>query len=314
MSTPPLQRAHPVARALLALLAAIGLTAGATALPAAAAPAPPVNYVNLGDSYSAGWGAGAPEVNPNYSAPICFGSGPDHVTLLSALKSVNLVGDFACAGATLAPGASNPSIPAQITTAVTKGALNTGTGLVTLTGGGNDLGFVDLLSECGALKAKGQSCVTLFNDGAKAAGIVVTPLVAGVAAQIRDAAQNARIAWLGYPHLFAVAGQPTTVLPGNGFLTNDEAVALNLAADALNDAIEAGLGGVQNARFIDVVPKFDGHELGSSDPWITPLVLDQSNPGFIFNLHPTATGYAKGYFPAVVSQANPAQLAHAAKP
>ncbi|MDQ4492012.1 SGNH/GDSL hydrolase family protein [Sinomonas sp. ASV486] len=305
--------ASPITRGVTALVAAISLVAGVSALPATATPPPPVNYVNLGDSYSAGWGAGAPEVNPNYSAPVCYGSGPDHVTLLSALMSVNLVGDFACAGATLAPGASYPSIPDQIRVAVNKGALTTSTGLVTLTGGGNDLGFVGLLEQCGALKQSGQSCVTLFHNGAEAAPTVVTPLVARVAAQIRDAAENARIAWLGYPHLFAVAGQPTTILPGDGFLTNDEAVALNEAADALNSSIKDGLKGVKNAQFANVVPKFDGHELGSSAPWITPLVLNPADPGYIFNLHPTATGYAEGYYPVAVRQVKPAQIPQAAK-
>lgn len=312
---PPRHRSTP-SRVLLAFLAAFGLVAGASAVPATAAPAPPINYVNLGDSYSAGWGAGAPNVN-NY-LPGCSVSGPDHVTLLAALTSLHLVGDFACAGATAAPGANfpvpavPPSVPDQILAAATSGKLNAQTGLVTLTAGGNDLGFEGILTQCGALKQSGQSCLGLFTQGAANAGSI-TPIVTAVATSIAQAAPNARIAWLGYPRLFAVAGEPTTVQPGDGFLTNDEAVALDAAIDALNSAIAAGLPRGSNTQFVDVATKFIGHELGSSDPWITPLVLVPGAPGYDVNLHPTATGYAEGYFPAVVSQVKPAQLANAQK-
>ena len=215
MST-PVRTAHPVARALTALFAAVGLIAGAGALPASAAPAPPINYVNLGDSYSAGWGAGAPAINLEYGqeAGTCYVSGPDHVTRLSALKSVDLAGDFACAGSTLGPSEhSEPDLTKQIQTAVLAGDLNGSTDLVTLTGGGNDLGFEGMLQACAAQKAQGQSCTPIFEAGITNAALI-TPLTAAVAGQIRAAAPNARIAWAGYPHLF--------VLDANGKLLHSQ--------------------------------------------------------------------------------------------
>ncbi|WP_413248547.1 SGNH/GDSL hydrolase family protein [Sinomonas flava] len=311
MST-PVRTAHPLARVLTALFAAVGLIAGVGALPASAAPAPPVNFVNLGDSYSAGWGAGAIEPNPLVDSQ-CLGSSPDHITALSALTSLHLVGDYACAGATLAG-----SIPMEIAIAAQRDhALNDQTGLVTLTGGGNDLGFDTLLKDCGDLKKVGGNCTNLFTAGGESASDLIAPLVQSVASQIRAAAPNARIAWLGYPHLFATPGLPTTMNPGGGFLTAEEVTALNGAADALNTAIETGLAeaaesGVANTQFITVVSKFAGHEIGSYDSWMTPLVLSEALPGYIFNLHPNATGYLEGYYPAVVSQVKPSQLAHAA--
>ena len=90
-------------------------------------------------------------------------------------------------------------------------------------------------------------------------------------------------------------------------LTPDEATAFNAAIDALNAAIAAGLSQVPNTQFVSVVEKFAGHELGTADPWFTPLVLDQTDPASLFNLHPNATGYALGYYPAIMSQVKPAQ-------
>ena len=303
-----------MARALTALFAAVGLIAGAGALPASAAPAPPINYVNLGDSYSAGWGAGAPAINLEYGqeAGTCYVSGPDHVTRLSALKSVDLAGDFACAGSTLGPSEhSEPDLTKQIQTAVLAGDLNGSTDLVTLTGGGNDLGFEGMLQACAAQKAQGQSCTPIFEAGITNAALI-TPLTAAVAGQIRAAAPNARIAWAGYPHLFATPGLPTTVNPGGGFLTPDEVTTLNTAADRLNTAIANGLTGLSNAQFVGVVDKFAGHEIGSADSWMNPLILDPNSPAAAFNLHPNVTGYTEGYFSAVNSQVKTSQLAHTA--
>ena len=285
-----------------ACAAAVALALGGT-VPAAAAPPPTLDYVNFGDSFSAGWGANAPsfEPNPEYAGtPIeCYVSGPDHVTLLDQLKAVELDGDYACAGARL------DTIVFEAQVAVQHGDLTAGTDLITLTAGGNDVGFEGILSQCLAVKQAGGTCIELFRSALTGLP-ALTQSVAGTTATLRALAPNARIAWAGYPHL--ITADPAAPLPGAGVLSLDEAAALNTAIDALNAAIAAGVSSVPNAQYVSVVEKFAGHELGTADPWVTPLVLDETDPRSLFNLHPTGTGYARGYYPAYVSAVKPAQL------
>lgn len=277
---------------------------------AGAAAPPPVDYVNLGDSYSAGWGASTSfERNPAYGdLPVeCFVSGPDHVTLLDQLRVVELVkvtpngpyADYACAGARL----DRIFLEAQL--AVEQGTLHAGTDLVTLTAGGNDVGFETVLGQCLALKQAGATCSDLF-AAVNAQLPAITQGVTAAAGYVRTLAWNARIVWAGYPHL--ITADPAAPLPGAGLLTLEEAAAFNMAIDGLNAAIAAGVAAVPNTQYVSVVEKFTGHELGTADPWITPLVLDPTNPAALFNLHPNATGYALGYYPAIVSKVKPAQL------
>jgi hypothetical protein len=91
-----------------------------------------LDYVNLGDSYSAAIGTGG--IAPSPLGGGCpQGDGPDHVSELDARKGVELILDAACAGAT------TDRIEEIVGTAPVEGALGEA-GLVTLTLGGNDVG------------------------------------------------------------------------------------------------------------------------------------------------------------------------------
>ncbi|GAB3278873.1 SGNH family lipase [Sinomonas notoginsengisoli] len=296
-------------RTAASVLAFAALVAAGSTVPAAAAPPSPLNYVNFGDSYSAGWGAYPPTAgqNPNITAAPCpIGGRPDQVTMLAHLKSVTLSGDYACAGATVSAEPSIPGTPTiaqQAMLAASDGKLNPSTGLVTLTAGGNDVGFADFVRGCAADRTPSA----VYCQALAAQGLLVAESLnlAGTIGTIRGAAANAQIVWLGYPHLFAQAGEPTTVVAGGGVLSPAAATVAAAATDQFN-AILADKARAAGATFVDVTAKFDGHEIGSSDPWIN--MVPPTSPLAPFNLHPTATGYANGYYPAMVSQIKPAQL------
>ncbi|MDH3039159.1 GDSL-type esterase/lipase family protein [Streptomyces sp. TRM75561] len=118
----------------LALGAAAAVTlagALAAAAPATAAPRPatPLNYVALGDSY-----VSAPGV-PDEIDAACARSSGNYPHLLAGKIKAQLT-DVSCAGATTADlAAPQGTAPAQFT------ALNRKTDLVTVTIGGNDIGF-----------------------------------------------------------------------------------------------------------------------------------------------------------------------------
>lgn len=107
------------------VVAVVVLSAG----PAQAAGSP---YVALGDSYSSGTGTGS-YLSDGTS---CQRSVYAYPSLIAAGKGYAL--DLrACSGATTAD-----------VTNVQLGALGAGTALVTITAGGNDTGFADVLTEC----------------------------------------------------------------------------------------------------------------------------------------------------------------------
>ncbi|BCW55764.1 MULTISPECIES: SGNH/GDSL hydrolase family protein [unclassified Arthrobacter] len=300
-------------RSAAASVAATALILSGASTPAFAAQVP-VNYVNLGDSYSSGWGSLAPTAAPNpgylspeYGGPTCLHGGPDDVTLFDQLQSVVLTGDYACAGALVGdpnstagvPTGGIPTIAQQAAEASLDGALNSTTGLVTLTAGGNDVNFGQIIGACAAdTSPQATGCQAATAYGLQLANSVD---VAGTLVKIRGYAPNAKIAWLGYPRLFATAGESTTVIAGGGVMSAAAAAVFDKGTDQLN-AVFAGKARSAGAQFVDVAPKFNGHEIGSSDSWFN------LGPYTQFNFHPTADGYNQGYYPAMVSAIKPAQF------
>lgn len=288
-------------RSVVTFAAATALVLSGASAPAFAAQ-DPVKYVNLGDSYSAGWGSLAPTavVNPYTGSPACRHGGPDDVTMLDQLKSVALAGDYACAGATVRAADSGiPTIAQQAAKASLDGALDSTTGLVTLTAGGNDVNFGPIIGACAvdtSPDASGCQAATAYG-----LGLAAQVDVAGTVGTIRGLAPNAKIVWLGYPHLFATAGESTTVVAGGGVMSAAAAAVFDNGTDELNKLL-AGRARSAGAQFVDVTPKFNGHEIGSSDSWFN------LGPYADFNFHPTAQGYTQGYYPAMVSQIKPARL------
>jgi lysophospholipase L1-like esterase len=245
-----------------------------------------VDYVNLGDSYSAGFGSGTLRAGP---FPECLqGTGPSHVTELAALPNVRLSIDAACAGTT----------PANI--AVIAGNVSeqlAGAELVTLTLGGNDLDLGALVKAC-STQGTDLACDRAVAMARQALPFITTS-VRSTLQQI-DAETPGRILVLGYPRLFSPQ------YGDNALITARRARQLNRLADALNRAVRAGTRG-NDARFISVTGAFNRHGLGSPDPWI---YFNLANPGDPFNLHPTTTGYLQGYYPAVKRHARLHHLAH----
>ena len=135
-----------LARAGWVALAIVTAVVG-TVVPAEAAQ-PGLRWVALGDSYSAGAGVAGGEGHPCYR----------NQTVNWALEAKNALSKtwptenwsfFACTGATLddiyGGGArANGSLPKQID------HIGPSTNVVTLTGGGNDVGFADVIRNCTA--------------------------------------------------------------------------------------------------------------------------------------------------------------------
>ncbi|XVU25973.1 SGNH/GDSL hydrolase family protein [Actinoplanes sp. CA-054009] len=250
------------------LIAVATAVAAAVLAPAAAqAHTPGKSYVALGDSYAAGVGA-AP-----YTDPTCLRGAGGYPPLLAAQLGATTFNYDACSGATTADVLTN-----QL------GDLNRHTRLVTVTVGGNDLGFSSGLATC--LTGTDADCAAVVDQAEKFTADTLPGRLDAVYRAIKQRAPHATIVATGYAHFFETTTDCATV-PAS--LT--KRTALNGAVDVLDAKIRqrAARAGV---RFADVRPAFAGHGLCGADPWL-------GGPAAQAPFHPTATGYSNGYLPAV---------------
>ncbi|WP_417563080.1 SGNH/GDSL hydrolase family protein [Microbacterium sp.] len=263
----------PARRALIilfALLAALVLAVGA-ASPASAAGkgkggggggggtshSTSVSYAALGDSYAAGQGAGS------YLNTTCYVSSKGYPKVIDASTSITLAAEPACSGDATAQviGRQVPLIP-------------TATQYVTLTVGGNDVDFENVMQNCFVL-VSATACTTAIAAGdAMVADGTITARISATVTAIKTRAPGAKVIVTGYPQLFA----PT--------YTKAYAQQVNTSTLALNAAISTGATAA-GARYVDVVAAFAGHGIGSSSPWINNWNWLNFSAGF----HPNATGY-----------------------
>ncbi|WP_406728298.1 SGNH/GDSL hydrolase family protein [Streptomyces sp. GD-15H] len=256
----------------LLLAVATALTGAATAQ--ASQQAAVGGYVALGDSYSSGVGAGS------YisSSGDCKRSTKAHPYLWAAANSPSSFAFTACSGAR-----TGDVLSGQL------GPLSTATGLVSISVGGNDAGFADVMTTCVL-----QSESTCLSRIATARAYVESTLpgsLDSVYSAIRTRAPNAHVVVLGYPRFYQLG----TSCVG---LSETKRKAINDAADLLANTI------AQRARahaftFGDVRTPFVGHEICSSNSWLHSV--NWLNIGDSY--HPKAAGQSGGYLPVLNSAA-----------
>jgi lysophospholipase L1-like esterase len=285
--------------AFAAGLATVAMALGFTAIPADAAPPPPrVDLVAIGDSYTAGTGAG-PFV-PNFP---CAQTAGGYVDQLDALPIVDDVANAACHGALLDEVAERgvPSVMQQIADLAKSEGLSGRTELVTLTAGANDIGFNTILFTCAFSTAEACQQAAL---GARTKLADVQARLAEALTAIHRAAPRARIAVFGYPLLFDPVGGIPVLSTESQNLVNGGTAALNAAIAAA--VAEANADSRANAQYIDV-ERFAGHEANSFQQWIVldlepPIEFDDQT------FHPNAAGHTQ-YAEALTSSVNLSAIA-----
>lgn len=232
-------------------------------------------YVALGDSYAAGTGTseGDDEDNP------CRRSDEAHPHLLAAASAVEL--DFvACSGATTADLLAE-QVP----------AVGADTRMVTVTIGGNDVGFTRALRVC-ALTPESTECTGQVAE-AEAVLAALPDTIATVIAAVRERAPEARIHVTGYPLLVGagVADGSATCRIATFDVPAELAAATVSVNTGLNAAIAAGVAaaGDEDAVFVDVVGIFEGHDLCAADPWINGVVASGGSAS-VNSFHLNAAG------------------------
>jgi lysophospholipase L1-like esterase len=232
-------------------------------IPAASAAALP-QYVALGDSYSSGVGTRVfyEESGECDRSPDAFGP------KIAAADSYTLSFQ-ACSGAK--------------TTEVNEkqlGPLSATTSLVTITIGGNDAGFSNVILNCALYYFTCGSAIGEANEfiKSKLPGLLETTYK-----DIRAKATTAKVVVLGYPKLFTKEGKTCNV----NFLTSGNEKKMNESAELLDSVIKAR---AETAKFTFVNPTsaFESHEVCSSSEWLN----GQSDP-LSESYHPNVAGQAE---------------------
>jgi hypothetical protein len=171
-------------------------------------------------------------------------------------------------------------------------SLAPGDALVMLTLGGDDLGFLNVLSACmrlGWSNPFGSPCQRRYTSGGtdKLAARVaaLAPKMADVLAEIRARAPRARVLLVGYPDLFPAHGGCWPVLPiTNGDVSYLRGIELTMNAMLAADAATAGV------TFVDTYDPTVGHDICASGAArdIEGLVPGTMTAPF----HPNARGQA----------------------
>lgn len=259
-----------------ALTSALLLAAGAALFGAGqASAAADFGYVALGDSYSSGVGAG----NYDSSSGDCKRTTRAYPALWAAAHSPQTFSFAACSGARTGDVMNN-----QL------GPLNSGTDLVSITIGGNDAGFSDVMTTC-VLQSE-STCVSRVNQAKAYVDSTLPGQLDQVYNAIHSRSPGAHVVVLGYPRFYKLNG---TCVAG---LTEGERSAINGASDYLNAAI-AKRAANHGFTFASVSGAFTGHEICSGSEWLHSL--NWLNIGESY--HPTAAGQSSGYLPVFTSAA-----------
>src|ERR1700742_4940734 len=178
---------------------AIALSVAVLAMLVAAAGASAANYTALGDSYAAG------PLIPNQSLnPLgCLRSDHNYAHLTAAAKGLTLT-DVSCSGAvtndmTESQGVSPGPNPPQFN------GLSAGTNVVSVTIGGNDIGFTEIIENCITYNPFSSPCKDQYDPGGHdqlAERIAnAAPKVGAVLQGIHSRSPNARVFVVNYPDI-----------------------------------------------------------------------------------------------------------------
>ncbi|QJY48594.1 SGNH/GDSL hydrolase family protein [Pseudonocardia broussonetiae] len=274
-------RLSPVRIAKLLLPGTVLALGVVLATPAGAAPAEspfasaPLfdSYVALGDSYAAG-----PLIPQQKGTPPgCLRSTRNYPSVVAATGRVPDFRDVSCSGATtedlFAPQATSAGTnPAQLD------ALVAGTTGVTLSIGGNDIGFATIISECAVRSPReplGAACRDFFTgpdgeDQLQERIEETAPDVAAALAAIAERAPAADVFVVGYPAILPDEGPGC--FPVVPFSPGDVAY-LRETEKALN-AMLAEQADAAGVAYVDTYDRFVGHDVCTppGTKWIEGLV------------------------------------------
>ena len=228
-------------------------------------------YAALGDSYSSGVGTGSYTLDS-----ACKRSVYAYPYLYTQTHAGTALTFAACSGAK-----TSDLLSTQIQ------AVTTATTLVTMTIGGNDIGFANLIYQCTLSDCSAALDRTRAN---------LETTLGGALNQVYNtvksrAAFGATIVVLGYPRVFSSSG-----CLGTFGISSTERTKANQLSDAL-DQVTAAHAAAAGVTYKSSIGAFVGHAVCSSSPWLNGLNLFNTTESY----HPNRNGNSAGYLPLVTA-------------
>jgi lysophospholipase L1-like esterase len=254
-------RASAKDAARVARRASITVALVALAVAALAGAASAATYTALGDSYSSGVGT-----RSFYNdGTECKRSPLAYPAKVAADRKLTLT-FAACSGAK-----TSDVLSKQLA------SLNSSTAYVTISIGGNDAGFSNVITEC-ALPWP-FTCWGGIEKAETYMRNTLPGLLDNVYTQIHSKAPNAEVIVVGYPRLFK-----GVECNGLSRISSGEQSSLNEAANIMAGVISARAS-AHGFKFVDPRTAFSSHEICSSSEWLNGL----SNP-VSESYHPNVSG------------------------
>jgi hypothetical protein len=227
-------------------------------------------YVALGDSYSSGTGAGS-----YGDSGSCKRSANSYPQLWANANAPSAFAFVACSGAETADVLAGQT-----------GALSSDTALVTISIGGNDAGFADVMTDCNL--GSDAACVERNEQAREYVRTTLPGRLDAVYAEIASRAPDAEVVVLGYPRIYQLGGGC------DGGLSETKRAAINESSDVLAGAVAARAAAF-GFTFVDGRSAFAGHEIcATGERWLHSVTfpIDES-------YHPNVAGQSGGYFAAL---------------
>jgi lysophospholipase L1-like esterase len=280
-----------IGRWIFVMLAVAAL--GAACTPDVKPPPPAADtYVALGDSFT----AGTLIPNQNQTPSGCLRSDRNFPHLAAPSTGLPKLVDVSCSGATTDNMTHAQTLPVGSpgTNAPQFGALDFMTGVVTITIGGNDVGYWSTITDmCTSATGNGTPCQDQFVvngvDTVSQSIAAAAPKVAAVLDGIHQRATRAAVYVVAYEAIFpelGLEGGSEGCFPQLPFTPGD--VPYLRAKQQEINAMIRQQAAAHNATFVDAYGASVGHDAcqPSAARWVEPATM----PGVAYKLHPNQAG------------------------
>jgi lysophospholipase L1-like esterase len=269
--------------------------------------AEPVDYVALGDSYTAG-----PLIPPiREDAPGCFRSSNNYPAYVADLLDVATYADASCSGARTEDVLGRQDLMFDNRARPQVRLLSEGTDLVTVGLGGNDFGlFGSISGGCGGdWRARATPCRDRFGETKARDARRIRGTLRDALESVREAAPNADVYVVGYPHILPGSGSCRMA----GFTAGDAAWA-NVVARALNRSLRLAAEDT-GATYVDLYPASEGHDIcAGEDAWVNGLNTQMSAAAAFHPFQAGMQATARAIYEAVTGESAPEIEGAAAPP
>ncbi|MDQ6698416.1 MAG: SGNH/GDSL hydrolase family protein [Actinomycetota bacterium] len=244
---------------------------------------PPKNYVALGDSYSSG-----PLIPVQQTSPAgCMRSDHNYPHLVSPGLNVPQFRDVSCSGAETKDMTTSQAVTPSPNPPPQFDALDANTAAVSLTIGGNDIGFTNILADCFSGPCKAHY-VSNGHDDISDRIAALNPKVATLLQGIHSRAPGAKIFLLGYLDILPLSGVISPACFGQLPIQAADAPYLRDKEAELNAMLRT-VSGANGATYVDTYPPTGSPARDACQAptvrWVEPLAAVNAYP-----VHPNAQG------------------------